>query len=595
MLLRSASLLLIAAALPAAPARGQEERARGTAQGFSFHFRSAPPAGGLVDLTRGALKPCPAEVRPSTPPCWRLRPVTPDGTTWEAVPAGRSGAFSDDTALGAAWDRAYRLREQTRAERVEPVIELDESQAAAARFSGGERPHRAQAQIDNEWSLKHINAPTAWSLIQQGGRSDGQEGLSVNVAHLDTGYREHREMWDPDEARSAVLFRHGYDFLHGDDNPFDDMEGGTLANPGHGTKSGSVIVSPKGKQWTGGGPKDFVNGVAPGAHLIPLRVHRSVVHFNPSRMAEAITEAAGTSRAKCKSEAQVISISMGGAPSFGLLKAVRFARDRGVIVVAAAGNEVGLVVWPARFKETVAVAASNVDCGVWDGSSRGSAVDITAPGESVWRADTSPAGVDSVGMGQGTTFATATTAGVAALWLDFHRQNPLIAQLRQQGKLTDAFRRVLHETAWQPDGVPPPGVTCAERNAWDTGRLGPGIVDVGRALAHPVPVAPPSPNFEGDDTGGLPLFASLFEPPVGPDKVQAAYRRLLRLPQGRAIGDDAELEGEITLHYAQDAAVRRALDAALQPEAPDAAFARAREVLRGRDISGRLKRALAER
>ena len=571
---------------------GAQEGAKGNLEGFVFHFETPPNPGGLVDLTRGALKPCPAEIRPNTPPCWKLQQVPGDPTTWEAVPAGRKDALRDNTALGKAWDEAYRLREQSRAERVEPSLELDDAPRQAAAFGGGNRPDRAEAQSDNEWSLKHINVNTAWSLLRQGGRADGEEGKSVNIAHLDTGYREHREFWDADEAKSSVLFKHGYDYLHDDDKPFDDMETGVLANPGHGTKSGSVIVSPKGKQWTGGGPKDFVTGVAPAAHLIPLRVHRSVVHFNPGKMAKAITEAAGPDRTHVKAEAQVISISMGGAPSFGLLKAVRFARSRGVIVVAAAGNEVGFVVWPARFQETVAVAASNVLCGVWDGSSRGGAVDITAPGESVWRAETSQAGVDSVGMGQGTTFATATTAGVAALWLDHHRNNPLVAQLRQQGRLTDAFREVLRETAWLPDEVPPPGVTCPEPKPWEKDKLGAGVVDVGRALALPIPASPPSRHLEEDKTGGLPLFASLFDPPAPAARVQAAYRRLVGIPEGRPIGNDAEMEGEITLHYAQDAEVRRALDAALLPSAPDAAFTRAREVLRSRDISARLRRAL---
>jgi hypothetical protein len=579
---------------PPPAAADSEGRAQASLEGYVLHFKAAPPRDGLADVTKGALKPCPAEVRADTPPCWRLQPVPGDPTTWEAVPAGRKDSLRDES-LGAAWDEAYRIRQQTGAERVEPSLELDETpRRAEARFSGGDRPDKPQAQADNEWSIKYINVPTAWSILQHGGRANGEEGKGVTIAHLDTGYREHREMWDPDEAKSSVLFKHGYDFLHDDDNPFDDMEAsGPLPNPGHGTKSGSVIVSPKGKQWAGGGPKDFVSGVAPAARLIPLRVHRSVVHFNPARMARAITEAAGPDRGRVKAEAQVISISMGGAPSFGLLKAVRFARSRGVIVVAAAGNEVGLVVWPARFKETVAVAASNVDCGAWEASSRGSAVDITAPGESVWRAETTPAGVDAVGMGQGTTFATATTAGVAALWLDFHRNNPLIGQLRQQGRLTDAFRQVLKETAWQPDGVPPPGVTCPDPAApWDSGKLGAGMVDAGRALSVNIPTSPSSRHLEEDDTGGLPLFASLFEPPVPAARVQAAFRRLLGIAPGRRIGDDADLEGEITLHYAQDPEVRRALDAALEPSARDEAFTRARAVLRSRDISARLRRAL---
>ncbi|MCW2823076.1 MAG: putative peptidase and in,kexin, sedolisin family, partial [Marmoricola sp.] len=75
-----------------------------------------------------------------------------------------------------------------------------------------------------------------------------------------------------------------------------------------------------------------------------------------------------------------------------------------VIVLAAAGNCIGLVVWLARSHECIAVAR----------------VDISAPAEKAWRA-TVPNGS---GQGQGTSLAVAPAAGPAARWLHHHGQDP---------------------------------------------------------------------------------------------------------------------------------------------------------------------------
>lgn len=566
----------------------------GAAQdGFVLHFAATDTRSG-PDRLRGALTLCPADIAPGAPTCWQLRPSGTDPSVWEAALSGPRGASRTPTPTGAAWDEAYRIRRQSGAERVEPSFEIDASDLAAedAPRSGRNRPDKEAAARDSVWSLKQIRAFDAWDLLRASGAGDGEEGASVTIAHPDTGYREHAEFWDAQESRSRVLFTLGYDFLDEDPSAFDEMDtGGLIPNPGHGTKSGSVIVSPKGKQWPGGRPNEYVSGVAPGAHLVPLRVHRSVVHFFPHRLARALYQAASDDRTLVKKASQVISVSMGGAPSWSLWKAVRFAEQRGVIVLSAAGNEVGFVVWPARFDNTIAVAASNVECGIWEGSSRGSAVDISAPGESVWRAATDPAGVDSVGMGQGTTFATATAAGVAALWLDHHRANPRIGELKAVGGLTEAFREILKSTAWQP-GAPPAGVECRAAGGWDTGRFGAGIIDAARALQAPLP-APRTGRAAERTLDELPLFASLFEQAVPPQTVEQRFRALLGLEASRPLVEHAELEGEIAFQYAVDAEVREALAPILSVEPPPAgAFESAREVLRSKDVSRRLREML---
>jgi hypothetical protein len=589
----------------------------GALGGFVLHFREGDTrAAGAAP--RGVRDLCGPGVTRDSQPCWQFESLSPDGSSVELIPAG-SQAARDAPPPAAAWDEAYRLRRETGAERVEPAVEYDQSawgvEDEAPARGGKNRPNKCAARADTEWSLKHIHAHQAWALLQHDkGRADGEEGRNVIIAHPDTGYREHPEFWDADEGRSSTLYGAGYDFLDKDPNPFDEMDtGGLIPNPGHGTKSGSTIVSPKGKQWPGDcaalgrqaecapqevpADKCYVSGVAPGSHLIPMRVHRSVVHFFPGRLAKAIYTAAGTDRTLVKKPSQVVSVSMGGAPSFGLWKAVKFAEKQGVIVVAAAGNEVGFVVWPARFGQTVAVAATNVECGIWEGSSKGGAVDISAPGESVWRAETDLSGHDSAGMGQGTTFATATTAGVAALWLDYNTDasgnpTPQIAQLRASGQLTKAFRKLLQDTSWKPSS-PPSGVTCVN-TAWDPKKHGPGIVNVEALLKASIP-SPASLPRAADEQEALPLFASLFPAETTPAVVEERFRRLLRLSAGRPTEAVADLEGEIVHHYSTDAATQAALDALTVSAPGEPAFAEARRVLLTRPLSERLRAVLEGR
>jgi len=70
----------------------------------------------------------------------------------------------------------------------------------------------------------------------------------------------------------------------------------------------------------------------------------------------------------------------------------------------------------------------------WEGSSRGKAVAVTAPGENVWVAQPGDAGGlgTDVGPGSGTSFAVATVAGMAALWLAYHGRDNLLSRYRDR-------------------------------------------------------------------------------------------------------------------------------------------------------------------
>jgi thermitase len=438
-------------------------------------------------------------------------------------------------------------------------------------FPGDDLP---DAAADPEWSLgpRGANALPAKAKIRALGREPGN---GVVVAHPDTGYRRHPEIW-PAVGVGPVLADQGWNYLTGKPEATDDL---TFAFPGHGTKTASVIVSPDGDDLKAG-PRHWVSGVAPGARIVPMRVTRSVAMLNQANLAQAIRRAAGLGPNPLARPADVVSMSLGGPPSRDLHRAVREAEKKNVIVLAAAGNEVHFVVWPAHYSEVTAVAASNVLRRPWTGSSRGRAVDITAPGESVWVAGTRPQGnavIDCNGMGSGTSFAVATTAGVAALWLDYHRDDLRLRRLRERGALAWGFRQVLRKTA-RPGSSP-----------WDAERYGPGIVDALAVLDAEIPAPPAALEVEAAGTpceADLATLRSLF---ARPQDANGRIARLLSVPAG-ALCRVALVGDEIAFLYATDAVVRTALQPVLEEPRPTVAhFTAARDAIRGADSSVRLR------
>ncbi len=206
-----------------------------------------------------------------------------------------------------------------------------------------------------------------------------------------------------------------------------------------------------------------MRGSAPRATLVPVRCLESVAVFDQSRVAKAIDHAR-------LNGAHVITMSLGGVFSAALHAALRKAVDANIIVVAAAGNCVGTVVWPARYEEAIAVGGVNAAFKPWRGSSHGSAVDVSGPAEFVLRADARvPADPGAVSGGQGTSFATAHLAGLAALWLAHHGRAALLASLPPGVKLQHVFRSLVRMGAIVPSG-------------FDTSAYGAGIADAHKLL-----------------------------------------------------------------------------------------------------------------
>ncbi|CAH0137356.1 Subtilisin E [Arthrobacter sp. Bi26] len=332
----------------------------------------------------------------------------------------------------------------------EPVAPDPELEGVVRDLAIGSCFVEGAAPPDPLWALDRTGVSAAW-------KANPARGAGIRIGQPDTGVTSHVEL-------SGVALSDGFNVFDGSSDPTDPLGGG--GNPGHGTATSSVVVS---------GAAGRVRGPAPEATLVPIRCIESVVlTFNGAAVAKAIEHARLRG-------CDVITMSLGGTPSRAMKKAIERAIGEGIIVLAAAGNCVKLVVYPARYDDVIAVAGSNDGNVPWRGSCRGSSVDITAPAENVWHAIAGTNGKEA-GGGQGTSFAVAITAGVAALWLSHHGKNAVMDAATARGTTVQRlFRDLLLATARTPAN-------------WDTDAFGVGIVDaqalLARALADPLPPLP---------------------------------------------------------------------------------------------------------
>ena len=339
------------------------------------------------------------------------------------------------------------------------------------------------------WAIDRMQVPAAWVFSEQAGRPS--RGEDVVVAQPDTGITPHVEL-------VGVAFVRGFDVIDDDIDPTDPMT--ELGNPGHGTGTASVLVSLA---------SHVVTGSAPKARLMPIRAIESVVRVRQITVARAIDWA-------IREGAHVVTMSLGGIPASALHRAISRAVEADMIVLAAAGNCVRLVVWPARYDECIAVAATNAADQPWPGTCRGEPVDVSAPGQNVYHAVVlpgGPTGGDAVGQGQGTSFSVALTAGVAALWVAHHGRANVVAAAHARGETVQAmFLRLLQSTARRP-------------TPWDAQAMGPGIVDARALLEASFDVGlglEAATRHSNAPTDGSTSVASLVAEAVGDEAVDDA-------------------------------------------------------------------------
>jgi hypothetical protein len=238
-------------------------------------------------------------------------------------------------------------------------------------------------------------------------------GAGVTVAIIDTGIdRSHSllaaKMWrdDRDSADIAndgldndgdglVDDYRGWDFVDNDNDPADIFDDPANTVAGHGTFIAGLIAT-----------------LAPEARLLAIRA------FGTDGLGNAFTVAAAVKYA-ADHGAKVINLSLGASQASQLLQdAIKDARQRGIIVVAAAGNDNNelLPQFPSSMDEVLAVAAIDLENKKAPFSNFGKHIDVCAPG--VKLISTYPnERAGGYAIWSGTSFAAPLVAAEAALVL----------------------------------------------------------------------------------------------------------------------------------------------------------------------------------
>lgn len=225
------------------------------------------------------------------------------------------------------------------------------------------------------WGIDRIDAERVWG---------DSTGASIKVAVIDTGI----SLSHPDLASRV---RGGYNAISSTKSANDDN--------GHGTHVAGII-----------GAIDNsigVIGAAPNVDLYAVKV----LNRNGSGYVSDIIEGIDWA---IQNGMQIINMSLGATQdilSFHL--AVQRAKNSGIVLVAAAGNDGGAVNYPAVYDEVIAVSASDSSDNLAGWSSRGPQIDLAAPGVSIF----STYKGSSYATLSGTSMAAPHVAGTAALLL----------------------------------------------------------------------------------------------------------------------------------------------------------------------------------
>lgn len=173
-------------------------------------------------------------------------------------------------------------------------------------------------------------------------------GEGVTIAVLDTGWAGHNSIGD---ARVRVIDLVG---------SYNDGE-----FSGHGTAVVGLVAS----------NDPFAPGISPASDILAVKVLDAAGRGDAFTLAQGILTAVDAG-------ADVINMSLGSYGDSQVLQAaIEYADKRGVVMVAASGNDgEGRVTYPAAYEQVIGVAAVDADGNRAPFSNYGEGIDLAAPG-----------------------------------------------------------------------------------------------------------------------------------------------------------------------------------------------------------------------
>lgn len=176
----------------------------------------------------------------------------------------------------------------------------------------------------------------------------------------------------------------------------------------HGTHVAGIIAAKKGNGIGG-------YGMDPNAKILSYDVSDGSMYIFDYTIANAISKAVDQG-------ADIINLSLGSpSTSYVLQDAVEKAINKGVVVVAAAGNEASdEPSYPADYEGVISVGSVNSHKKLSSFSSYGASTDLVAPGENIYAPYYDDQKKSTFAYLSGTSMASPAVAGVAALLLSKH-------------------------------------------------------------------------------------------------------------------------------------------------------------------------------
>lgn len=243
-----------------------------------------------------------------------------------------------------------------------------------------------------QWHLETVGAPAAWQKVSKS---------NVTIAVIDDGVDARRTDlagrvvggWDSNLGKAILSGRNS------------DLGG-------HGTAIAGLIAA-------AGDNGRELTGVDWGARIAPYRIWDASGCTDAAVAADAVRRAAD-------SGVRILNLSFGSTePSQVLADAVAYAVNKGLLLVAAAGNDasVNQPNYPAAYPGVIAVGATTRSDTVTRYSNRGSYVDLVAPGgdgSGSESGDMSVLADRGIAYERGTSFAAPLVVGAASLYLQLH-------------------------------------------------------------------------------------------------------------------------------------------------------------------------------
>jgi subtilisin len=264
--------------------------------------------------------------------------------------------------------------------------------------------YRASDEYVESWGVGHIGANQA--------HISGNKGAGIKIAVIDTGIDYNHQDLDDNYAG-------GWNCISNNADPFDDSDNS------HGTHVAGIIAAEENGIGT--------IGVAPEAEIYAVKVLDEAGNGTLESVIAGVQWAANN-------EMDIANLSLEGPNVPALQDACHAAYyNAGVLLVAAGGNtNGGAVRYPGGYTTVIAVTATNAMDQRASFSPIGSALELAAPGLSIF----STISGGGYGFISGTSQASPHVAGTAAL---FFLTNPV--DENSNGFIHDEVRELLQITA----------------------------------------------------------------------------------------------------------------------------------------------------